>query len=440
MATSSAAATAGAGPDIGRRARGAWSVVDQALSSLSNMAVTVAVARQVGVADLGGFSIAYLAYTILLGLTRAVTSEPLTVRWSAADPSTVRRAAAAAAGTAAVVAVVAAVPLLAAPWYSPSAVAGPLVALALFLPGLLVQDTWRFAFLTSSRPKAAAVNDGVWVAVQLLLFLLVPVLAVPSGATYLGAWGMAACVAAAVGCLQAGAVPAPARARPWLRDHARLIRAFLFEFAARAGARQLTIAVVGVTSGLAALGAIRGGQIVFGPLNVVLLGVSMAAVPEAVRLGRRGAGAVVAYCDRLVTGLCAACAAFTVVALAAPSGIGRAVLGQSWVDARGLFAAQGVLLASIAACSGYLVGLRALEDIRSSVVVRATIIPATVAGGALGALVDGGRGLLVGLAVANLVGSVLFRRGLSRAAAPGAATERLRRRTGPTPRPLSPDR
>ena len=37
-----------------------------------------------------------------------------------------------------------------------------LLALAVCLPGLLVQDCWRFAFMARGTPRSALLNDGVW--------------------------------------------------------------------------------------------------------------------------------------------------------------------------------------------------------------------------------------------------------------------------------------
>ena len=430
-------------PDLtsGRGARGAWSMVDQGLSSLSNMAVSVAVARAVGVHELGGFSVAYVVYTMLLGLTRALTSEPLTVRHSATDPADLRPAIAEVTGTALAIGVVWAAPLLAIAALSPSAIGGPLVALAIFLPGLLVQDVWRFAFVTCGQPRSAAANDLVWLVVQGLVFAVVPRLADPSGGAYLAAWGAAATVAAVAGCVQSGVVPAPTRALAWLRAHAAPARAFTFEFVARAGARQMTISVAGATAGLAALGALRGGQVVFGPLNVILLGASMAAIPEAVRSLRSNDSALVPFCDRLVIGLVLLCVGYSAAATAVPAALGRSLLGATWPGAHTLFVSQGALLVGIAASSGYLVGLRARQDLRSSVLTRAALIPVTVLGGVTGAVIDGARGLLLGLSAANIAGAVLFRRRLVHAVSMERTVVMTRAPAdspGPTPRPLSP--
>ena len=61
-----------------------WGVGDQALSSVTNFAVAVVVARNVSTAEFGAFTLAFAAYLIILTISRAVTTEPLTIRYSTA--------------------------------------------------------------------------------------------------------------------------------------------------------------------------------------------------------------------------------------------------------------------------------------------------------------------------------------------------------------------
>ena len=77
-----------------------WGLADQALSSLTNFALAVLVARTVGTAELGAFGLAFTTYTITLGATRALCSEPLTVRYSATGEAEWREGASAATGIA----------------------------------------------------------------------------------------------------------------------------------------------------------------------------------------------------------------------------------------------------------------------------------------------------------------------------------------------------
>src|SRR5205823_5484531 len=85
------------------------------------------------------------------------------------------------------------------------------------------------------------------------------------------------------------AVPDRRGVKPWWDRHRDLIVPYLGEFATTNGVGQLLIYVITATIGLTAIAAIRASQILFGPLNVLLNGATLAAVPEGVRLLRRDA-------------------------------------------------------------------------------------------------------------------------------------------------------
>ena len=87
------------------------------------------------------------------------------------------------------------------------------LALGLTLPGLLLQDSWRFAFFALGRGSQAFLNDVIWAVA------MVPALVLSCRLTghanvfwFVFAWGAAAAVAAAIGPLQARVVPRLSRA------------------------------------------------------------------------------------------------------------------------------------------------------------------------------------------------------------------------------------
>src|SRR3954447_19034939 len=54
-----------------------WGLADQGLSSMTNFALAILVARSVSTSALGAFGLAFTTYTITLGATRALCHEPL---------------------------------------------------------------------------------------------------------------------------------------------------------------------------------------------------------------------------------------------------------------------------------------------------------------------------------------------------------------------------
>ncbi|MYS55653.1 hypothetical protein GTW46_37330, partial [Streptomyces sp. SID6013] len=83
-------------------------------------------------------------------------------------------------------------------------------ALGVVLPGLLLQDAWRYSFFAAGVGRKAFVNDVVW-AVALVPAMVVAA-HVGSVTAFLLAWGGSAAAAAGYGCLQSGIRPRPAGA------------------------------------------------------------------------------------------------------------------------------------------------------------------------------------------------------------------------------------
>ena len=84
------------------------------------------------------------------------------VRFSDEDLPTWRRAVANCTGTAFVVGLVAGACVLVVAALLDGAPRPAFLALGLTMPGLLLQDSWRFSFFAIGRGKQAFLNDMVW--------------------------------------------------------------------------------------------------------------------------------------------------------------------------------------------------------------------------------------------------------------------------------------
>src|SRR4029450_10622870 len=59
-----------------------WRVADQAVSSLTHLAVAILVARSLGTSERGAFSVAFATYQVALNASRGLATDPLVVRYS----------------------------------------------------------------------------------------------------------------------------------------------------------------------------------------------------------------------------------------------------------------------------------------------------------------------------------------------------------------------
>jgi O-antigen/teichoic acid export membrane protein len=357
-------------------ARVGWGFGDQAVSSLGNFLLGFFVARNVDTATFGAFSIAYTTYVVALGVLRGAVAQPLMIRYSGADERGWRAASARGSGFALAAGLVIAVGCLALGVAIGGTVGGALVALAIPLPALLVQDTWRYALFAHDRGRSAFINDLVWLAIQVPALLL----ALRSGGNVvvlaLLAWGGAGAVAAAVGAWQVGVLPRPTATRAWLGEHRALIPRFVAEAVASLTSSQLAIYGVGALAGLTTLGQLRLGQLLIGPILVLFIGLQLVAVPQAVRALGHSVARLRRLCVLAGLGMAAIAVAWGAFIALLPSDVGEALLKSNWAAAQSLVFVLSLGLAAASISSGALIGLRAFAAASRS--LRATVISSTI--------------------------------------------------------------
>ena len=196
-----------------------WGVADQAMSSLTNFAVSIYVVHVLGAVQFGAFSLAYVTYSFALTASRGLATDPLMVRFSGTDLATWRRSVAGCTGTAAAVGLASGACVLAAAAFLGGPVRAAFLALGLTLPGLLLQDSWRYSFFALGRGRQAFLNDTIWAVLLLPALVLLRVTGNANVFWFVLAWGAAANIAAAVGPLQARVLPRLSGAWEWLSRH-----------------------------------------------------------------------------------------------------------------------------------------------------------------------------------------------------------------------------
>jgi O-antigen/teichoic acid export membrane protein len=255
-----------------------WNLLDQVLSALSNIVLSIVVARSVSAAGFGAFASAFVVFGISIAVTKSIVGQPLQMRFSDATPDQRREANAAALGCALVLGLAAGLLVAVAAFVVSGSVGSALLALAIVLPGLLVQDSCRMAAFARGRPSLAALMDAVWAIVSSGLMRVCTWARDRVRART--RWGGSRAVSAVPRLV---ASPSPAVAcGGWLRRHRDLIR-FLLPDLSGLGA-MVGILLVGLIASANAVGSLRAAQVLLGPLGV-LGGVFQFSVPGS-RVGR----------------------------------------------------------------------------------------------------------------------------------------------------------
>jgi O-antigen/teichoic acid export membrane protein len=386
----------------GSAGRASWTLVDQVVSSLSNGLLSVLIARSVDETAFGGFALAFTIFTLLIGVTRAVGTSPLGIRFTDASTNDFASATAAATGTALSFGVVGGIGCLVAGGLIGNAVGPALIALGVIFPGLILQDAWRQVFFAAGRPAAAALIDTIWAIVELAAVSALLVAEMGTATSLILAWGFSAMAAALLGARQARTWPRPWRTFGWLRDHRDLTGYMGVEFATMQGTYQAVLLSIGTIGSLEVIGALRGVQVLLAPTAVMAITAFNFAVPEFSR--RRSAvterqwvtGALSLSGFLSLLGLC-----WGIIFVLLPYDVGRALLGDTWA------ATSGILWVSVMGQVGAALGvgpaamLYAMGRARVTLGVHIVLAPLVLIGGTGGVLLNGAHGAAWGLCLAN---------------------------------------
>ncbi len=386
-----------------------WGVTDQAMCSLTNFLLSIYIARTLGAAQFGAFSLAYVTYGFAINASRGLSIEPLLVRFSGTNLQAWRRATAGSTGTALLVGFgTGTCALVAAPLVG-GTTGKAFLALGLMLPALLLQDSWRYAFFAHGQGHHAFINDAIWAVVQIPLLLYLKLSGHANVFTCVLAWGAGAVAGAAFGALQARVLPSLANAKDWLVHHRDLGPRFLLENTGGNAADTLRSYGISYILGIVAVGYIQAAAVLMGPFKIIFYGLGMITIPEAARLLRRSPRRLPLFCG-------AASAALTLVAMVwgvallvlMPLGLGHLMLGSLWRPAYPLVLPTVLAMMGTCASTGAGIGMHALGAARRS--LRATLISSAlfVTFALLGAEVGGTLGAMRFYAAVSWFGTLVF--------------------------------
>ncbi len=385
-----------------------WGVADQGMSSLTNFLLSAFVARSLGAAEFGAFSLAYVTYGLGINASRGLAVEPLLIRFSHTGLPAWRRACAGAAGTAVLVGVAGGLIGIVAGALIGGTTGKAFLALGLTLPGLLLQDSWRYAFFAASKGYHAFLNDTVWALIQIPALILLKQTGHADVFWFVLAWGGAASVGAVLGAFQARVLPSLRQSLHWLSRHRDLGPRYLVENTGGNAVDSLRSYSVTHILGLSAVGLIQAAGVLMGPFKIIYYGISLITIPEAARLLRRSQRLLTLFCLATSIGLTAAALAWGVLLLIAlPHGLGHLMLGSMWQPTYPLVLPTMLSVMATCAGTGAGIGLHALGAARRSMrnALRTAVI--IVAGAVTGALVWGTAGSVYLAAAGAWIGVVI---------------------------------
>ena len=314
--------------------RVSWTVVDQGLSALTNLFLSVLVARSATVNGFGAFAVAFLVFGLVIGFSRAFIGTPLQISYSSSTSSELRESARAALGAAIVFGTAAALLSVIAGIALRGESGFALIALGIWFPALLLQDTCRMAFFAGGIPKRAAIIDAVWGAVVLGGFAgALATGAARSVEVPLTLWGLGSAVSSIWGMRVLRVRPQPRGGVGWMREQLHLSRYLGGEYALTMGIVQVGILMVGFVATQAGVGAIRAAQVLLGPTNVLGTAALVFTTTEVARTPTASPRHRFVMANTVSAALTVLIGLYVAILLVLPDSVGIRVLGDTWSGA-----------------------------------------------------------------------------------------------------------
>jgi O-antigen/teichoic acid export membrane protein len=385
-----------------------WGIADQGVSSATNFLLSSLVARSLGAEQFGAFTLAYVTYGFAGNASRGLSIEPLLVRFSGSSLPVWRRATAESTGTALVVGLVLGICALAVAPLIGGTTGHAFLALGLTFPGLLLQDSWRFAFFAIGRGSKALVNDLVWAGVEIPVLVFLKLSGHANVFWFTLSWGGAACVAAVFGSFQAKVVPKPLGSLNWLVRHRDLGPRYFVENTGPNIADIVRSYSITSILGLVAVGCIQAANVLMGPFKIILIGTSLITIPEGARLLRRAPHRLPAFCAAISAGLTLMALAWgALLLIALPHGLGHLALGSVWRPAYPLVLPTVLSITGACAGVGAITGMHVLGASARS--MRSMLLTAglVVVGVLVGAVTYGAIGTVSAAACAAWIGTLV---------------------------------
>jgi O-antigen/teichoic acid export membrane protein len=393
-------------------------LVDQVLSSGTQLLLIVLVARQADPATFGAVSVALLAHGFLLGVMRAAIGEVVLLRCRADRPAAgfeARRG----LFLAMVAATAAALGYLGAAAVIGGQVGHFLLVMALAGPLISAQDLLRYVAYGSGRVDQAVVTDAVWFVVQVAASAVVLAAGDATPTRLILAWVLGAGAGWLSLAVPDRLWPRPVAVRRWWAEERARSGGFLADFLVANGMWQSSFLLLSALMPLEELGALRVAIVSVSPLANLVAGVRTLGLAHLaglrahpVRACRRAA--------QIGLGLAAAAAVYGVGLVLLPDRWGSQLFGDTWAEAVALVgivaAAEVIRLPTFAAIDLVKVLGGPVDLVRT----RLTGGVGVIAGLLLGAVAAGPRGAAVGTAVGYAWNELVWwRQGRSLSRAPG---------------------
>lgn len=372
------------------------SVTTNVISSLGNFVISITLARVLGISELGEFAVAFALYVFIAGLIRAAVCEPML----AMIPS--RAELLSGSNRVSLIGFVSALFM---------AIFGLIFSmpyilmLGLALPGLVLFDYSKSMNLAMFNRRISLVQEVVWSVSSMIAGTLL-LMGWVTGFQGFVIWAASGSIIGYTAVLWQSFGIRP----KWnlASEDTRNALAFGGDYVIGAGASQVNFNLIGIVAGLAAVGSLRAGGTLLGPVSIVIGSAQTLAIPYLTRGIAQGRGT--AAMRGLASTSIIAVLSIPILAIVAffPPVMGEMLLGENWAYAEPVLPFLALEMASIALTTVPFAGFRALRAGRATLLIRGILAVIRITVVVLAAVTGGVLAAAIAMALTSCFGTIVW--------------------------------
>jgi hypothetical protein len=384
-----------------------WVGLDQIASSATSFACSALAAGLLSAQDFGAWAVAFTIGVLILTATRTWCGDALMI----VAPANSTKSAAHSKGSISLafcLGMLGALVLATAAATVRGSAQAALLALAIGLPAVLMQDACRYTLLAQRRGRSAFANDALWLTLSCTSLMALRRADTDSVFLSMLAWSSFAIPSVVLGMKQTGARLSLRAARGWVRSVRYLSSRLFAEYVIFMASSLLALTVViGVVGDIELAGSLRGAQVLMGPITILLAASTTYLQPLMVvdhSHGQSiiGRGRTQSLLVVFITVL------WVATLLLVPDSAGTRVFGFTWFGARSELLAVGTVFCFVGASVGAINVLRCTGRVSKSLRAHAILAGIVIIGAIVGAAIDGSDGAVVGFALSSVAGPLLL--------------------------------
>lgn len=333
------------------------------LSSLGNFALSIAIARNASISELGQFALAFAVYALNTGLIRSAIAEPLSAKML--DASDFRRS----AGRPSLMGILFGMVSIAVG----VAVNNPYLVIAGWsMHGCSLYDYIKLLNQATLNAKVATLQEASW----LVLSIGSGILTLTGILTPLG--GFACWIGSSAFLGYAFATFLKTEIRPsWACSlvPSRTSFAFGLDFLLGSGTAQISMTVLAGTAGNVVVGAIRGAGTLFGPVTIIVNSARLLLIPVISRHRATKSSDLMRMSVLVSILLVSASLALAGMVCLLPASVGGLLLGDNWRFAAPLLPCLALELVFAAASTVPFAGHRSHDRGKRTLLLRGVMAP-----------------------------------------------------------------